>query len=144
MLSKSCVYAIRSLVFIAQNATVDSKMGIKAVAEELDLPTPYLGKILQQLTRNKIIQGVKGPRGGFYLTNECKKTKIIKVIEVMDGLDFFTTCGLGLKDCSDAYPCPMHNEFKVYKEGLWDLYNSRSIADLVTSVDDGDSYIINP
>jgi len=131
-------------VFIAQNATVDSKISINALAKELELPTPYLGKILQQLTRNKIIKGVKGPKGGFYLSDECKDTKIIRVIEVMDGLDFFTTCGLGLKNCSDEYPCPMHNELKVIKEGLWELYSSRSVTDLVTSVDDGDSFIINP
>jgi len=144
MLSKSCVYAIRSLVFIAQNATIESKIGIKAVAEELDLPTPYLGKILQQLTRNSIIQGVKGPKGGFYLSENCKQTKIIRVIEVMDGLDFFTSCGLGLKECSDEHPCPLHDDLKIYRDGLWDLYNAKTIADMVASVEGGDSFIINP
>lgn len=144
MLSKSCIYAIRSLVFVAQNATIDSKIGIKEIAEDLDIPTPYLGKILQQLTRHKIMKGVKGPNGGFYLSDKCKKTKIIHIIEVMDGLDFFTTCGLGLKNCSDDYPCPLHNEYKIHKEGLWEFYNGKTIDDLVTSVDEGDSFIINP
>lgn len=143
MLSKSCVYAIRSLVYIAQNGSIESKIGIKAVANELDLPTPYLGKILQQLTRNNIVQGVKGPKGGFYLSNNCKQTKIIKVIEVIDGVDFFNSCGLGLKECSDEHPCPLHDQLKIYRDGLWALYNAQTIADLVTSIEEGDSFIVN-
>src|SRR5680860_1088171 len=91
MLSKSCIYALRSIVFIAHNASENSKIGFKEIAQELELPTQYLGKILQQLTKNNIIQSVKGPSGGFYLDEESKQIKIIKIIEVMDGLAYFNT-----------------------------------------------------
>ena len=143
MLSKSCVYALRSIVFIACNATAENKLSIKAIASELDLPTPYLGKILQILTRNQIIQGVKGPNGGFYLQEKCKEVKLIKIIEVMDGLDFFTKCGFGLKECSDTHPCPLHDDFKVYRDGLFGLFNQKAISDLVESISQGDSFIKN-
>ncbi len=143
MLSKSCEYAIRSIVFIAQNGSMEKKIGIKTLAKELDLPYPYLGKILQNLTKNNIIQGVKGPGGGFFLNEECKQTKIIRIIEVMDGLDFFTQCGLGLKNCSEEHPCPLHNDLKIYRDGLWELFNAKTIKDLVRSIDSGSSFIIN-
>lgn len=143
MLSKSCVYALRSIIFIACRASSDSKLGIKAIAEELDLPTPYLGKILQQLTKHKIIQSVKGPNGGFYLSEDNKKVALIKIIEVIDGLSFFNSCGLGLKECSNEHPCPLHDDFKIYRDGLWDLFNSKKISDLVISVKDGESFIKN-
>lgn len=143
MLSKSCVYALRSIVFIAKSASIDSKVGIKAVAEALDLPTPYLGKILQKLTGNQIIQGVKGPRGGFYLNDECKDTKLIRIIEVIDGIDYFTSCGMGLHECSEDHPCPLHNDLKIYRDGLWKLFNERSVRDLVDSLTMGKSFIKN-
>lgn len=143
MLSKSCVYAIRSIVFIANSASVDSKIGIKAIAEELDLPTPYLGKILQKLTKNNIIHGVKGPRGGFYLDDEDKQNKLIRVIEVIDGIEYFSSCGLGMHECSDEHPCPLHGELKIYRDGLWHLYNAKSINDLVVSIEEGKSFIKN-
>lgn len=143
MLSKSCVYALRSIVFIACNATSENKLGIKEIAKELDLPTPYLGKILQILTRNQIIQGVKGPKGGFYLQESCKQVKLIKIIEVVDGLDFFTSCGLGLNECSDTHPCPLHDDFKIYRDGLWELFNKKAIADIVASISLGESFIRN-
>ena len=128
---------------MAQNASVESKIGIKLIAEELDLPTPYLGKILQKLTGNSILQGVKGPNGGFYLNEECKDTKLIRIIEVIDGLSFFSNCGLGMHECSDEFPCPLHNELKVYRDGLLRLYSTRSVRDLVESLDNGKAFIRN-
>ena len=143
MLSKSCEYALRSIVFIAHKASEQNKIGIPEIAKELDLPSPYLGKILQQLTKNKIIQSTKGPNGGFYINEEAKTVKIIKVIEVVDGLEFFTRCGLGLNQCSDEHPCPLHDDFKIYRDGLWELFNKKSISDLVSKLENGDSFIQN-
>jgi len=143
MLSKSCIYALRSIVFVAHNATQDSKVGIKEIAKELDLPTSYTGKILQQLTKSSIIQSAKGPNGGFYLDDNSKQINIIKIIETIDGLDFFTSCGLGLNECSDTHPCPLHDEFKIYRDGLLDLFSSKSIEDLVFKIEEGDAFIRN-
>jgi Rrf2 family protein len=130
-------------VLIACKASIDSKISIKTVAEELDIPTPYLGKILQKLTKNNIIQSVKGPNGGFYVEEKGQKISIIRIIQVMDGLDFFTTCGLGMKECSDEHPCPLHDEYKIYKEHLWKLFNNKTVADMVASIKNGNSFIKN-
>ena len=143
MLSKSCIYALRSIVFLAHNASVNSKIGIKEIAKELELPVHYSGKILQQLTKSKIIQSVKGPNGGFYLNEKSQEVKLITVIEVIDGLDFFANCGLGLKECSEDHPCPLHNEFKIYRDGLWELFSSKSILDLVSKIEGGNAFIKN-
>ncbi len=143
MLSKSCIYALRSILFIAHNASVDSKVGIKEVALALDLPIHYSGKILQQLSKNGIIQSIKGPNGGFYLNEEAQNVKLIEIIKIIDGLEFFTSCGLGLKQCSDDHPCPLHNDFKVFRDGLWELFNSKSILDLVSKIEEGNAFIRN-
>lgn len=143
MLSKSCTYALRSIVFIAHNASPKSKIGIKEIAEELDLPTHYLGKILQQLTKQKFIQSIKGPNGGFYIDEEAQKNKLIEIVEAFDGLDFFNNCGLGLKECSEDHPCPLHEDFKIYREGLLNLFSVKSISDMVSKIEDGDAFIQN-
>lgn len=143
MLSKSCVYSLRSIIFIAYHASKEVKVGIKEIAKELELPEPYLGKILQQLTKHKIILSVKGPHGGFYIEEEAEELKLIRVVEVVDGLDFFYSCGLGLKQCSETHPCPLHDDFKVYRDGLFTLFSNTSIADLVHKIDEGNAFIRN-
>lgn len=143
MLSKSCVYALRSIIYIGHHATIDHKLGIKEIAEELDLPTHFLSKILQRLVKHKIVQSVKGPHGGFYLNEKSKETTLLTIVEVIDGLAFFTNCGLGLKECSETHPCPLHDDFKVYRDGLYFLFNEKKISDLITKIEAGNAFIRN-
>lgn len=144
ILSKTCMYALRSITYIGQNSSLQNKRGIKELAENLELPLPYLSKILQRLVKEKIIQSAKGPNGGFYLNEISKEKKIITIIEVIDGLSFFTDCGLGLNECSETHPCPLHNDFKIYRDGLYFMFSEKTIADLISRIDLGDTFIRNP
>lgn len=143
MLSKTCVYSLRAILFIAHFASEDYKIGIKEISEELDIPQHYLGKILQRLSKNNIIQSVKGPNGGFFINEKAKKIKLIKIIEITDGLSIFENCALGLNHCSDEHPCPLHEEFAEQRKGLYQLYNSKTINDLVQSLKSGNAFIRN-
>jgi len=143
MLSKACVYSLRAVIFVAKNTNKGTKLGVKEIAERLELPAPYLGKILQQLAKHKIIQSVKGPRGGFYIDDDAQQIKVIKIIEIIDDLSFFNKCGLGLKACSEKHPCPLHKDFKAYRDGLFKLFSDKSIADLVAKIEDGEAFIRN-
>ena len=143
MLSKTCVYSLRAILFIAHNASKDLKLGIKDISEALDIPQHYLGKILQRLSKNKIIQSVKGPNGGFFIDEKAKNNKLIKIIEITDGLSIFEKCALGLNHCSDEHPCPLHEDFAEQRKGLYQLYNSKTINDLVQSLESGNAFIRN-
>ena len=143
MLSKTCVYSLKAILFIAHNASENSKVGIKVISEELDIPLHYLGKILQRLSGSDIIQSVKGPSGGFYLDEKAKEIRLIKIIEITDGLSLFENCALGLKNCSDEHPCPLHEDFAIQRKGLYKLYSSKSIKDLVKTLESGNAFIRN-
>ena len=67
MLSKSCKYAIRAVVYVASKAGNNLKMGIKEIAKEIDAPEAFTGKILQILTKHQVISSLKGPYGGFFI-----------------------------------------------------------------------------
>jgi len=143
MLSKSCVYALRSIVYIGHHATLEHKLGIKEIADELDLPVHFLSKILQRLVKHNIVQSVKGPHGGFFLNDKSKETNLLSIIDVIDGLAFFTNCGLGLKECSETHPCPLHDDFKIYRDGLYFLFSEKKISDLITKIEAGNAFIRN-
>ena len=93
--------------------------------------------------RKGIIASVKGPHGGFYLSQPAADISIMDVVRVIDGVQAFKRCGLGLKHCSDNHPCPLHHEFKKYRDGLADLFNTRTIQDLVIDIENGNTFIIN-
>ncbi|NUQ25477.1 MAG: Rrf2 family transcriptional regulator [Saprospiraceae bacterium] len=130
MFSKSCKYAIRAVVHLAIHSSESHKIGVKEVAEALDVPGPFLAKVLQQLSKNGLISSTKGPSGGFYLSERDKSASMRKVVESIDGPDIFTSCLLGLPVCSSANPCPLHDKAVIYREGLMYLLTRQTIKDL--------------
>lgn len=128
MLSKSSKYAIRAVLYLASNKK-QLKYGSKGMASALDIPAPFLAKTLQELTRKKIISSVKGPNGGFFLTEKDKKNSILDIIECIDGLDKFDECFLGHPDCGDANPCAVHHIVAPFKTELFHTLKTKSILD---------------
>ena len=72
MLSRASKYAILSTLFLAEHSSKDKKISVKEISESIDVPSPFLAKLFQQLVRGNIISSTKGPNGGFYLTKKNK------------------------------------------------------------------------
>jgi Rrf2 family iron-sulfur cluster assembly transcriptional regulator len=83
MLSNSCRYGIRAVIYLANQPLSSGKTGIKKISKDLNLPTPFLAKILQQLAKKKILSSSKGPHGG-YLKIHGKQLFWILSIQLMD------------------------------------------------------------
>lgn len=126
--SKTCEYSIRAVFFIAKVTAGGGKVGIKEIALAIDSPEFFLAKILQDLSRKKIISSSKGPNGGFYLESESLKRPLRDVVEAIDGSDLFSGCALGLKQCSETNPCPLHEEFKAIRAQIYEMLTMTSIG----------------
>jgi Rrf2 family protein len=129
MFSKTCEYAIRAVIFIAQKTVDGSRVGIKEVAYGIDSPEHFIAKILQELSRKGIIQSQKGPAGGFYLDAQSRKHTLADIVQLIDGDQIFSGCALGLKQCSEAKPCPLHSEFKKIREAISKMLQSTHVGE---------------
>lgn len=129
-LSKSCEYAIRAAIYVAGISMQAKKASIIEIAEAIGSPVPFTGKILQLLTRKKILSSIKGPNGGFYLQDD-RIIYLIDIVIAVDGNELFTACSMGLKNCSDGQPCPMHHQVKPIKAQLLKELSRNSINDMV-------------
>ena len=143
MFSKSCEYAIKAVLHICLNTRDGSRLGIKEIAEEIESPEPFTAKILQELARKGIVSSAKGPGGGFSIDPKAKPIPMMKVVEVIDGMGAFERCGLGLKECSEDHPCPIHKEFKSYSARLKNLLMQKTVQEMSKSLAEGRSYISN-
>jgi len=131
MFSKSTEYALRATVYIAQHSDETTKLSLDEVAEGIASPRAFTAKILQKLTAgNKVIHSVRGPGGGFYITTKSLKLPIREVLDAMEEEEVLQKCILGLKKCSDAQPCPMHDRYKVIKASLLKLFSDKTIGEL--------------
>ena len=138
MLSSTCKYGIRAVIFIASRPDPKINTGLKQISEELRIPRPYLAKILQTLSRKKILHSSKGPHGGFYLLTPAGKLTLMDIIEAIDGGDFFDSCYVTGEKCSFDQPdkgvCILHDDLRKEKDNLAKFFSSKTIGDLVSQV----------
>jgi Rrf2 family protein len=126
--SKTCEYAIRAVFFIAHKTVSGSRVGIKDIAAGIDSPEHFLAKILQDLSRKGLVSSNKGPNGGFYLDVLALDRPLSEIVEAVDGDSLFKGCALGLKQCSEINPCPLHNEFKDIRNNIQSMLSNTTIG----------------
>ncbi len=137
MLSNTTKYAIRAVIYLALYSTKEKKVGIKEIAEKLEIPSPFLGKILQLLAKHSILGSTKGPHGGFYLNKPALDISLMEIIELIDGTEVFTTCAIRTEQCSNKNPCSVHDKIAQLRNEERMLYSTESIADLVSEFREG-------
>ncbi len=143
MISKSCKYAIRSAIYIASKADENVKLSVKEIAKEIDAPPAFTGKVLQILNKHRIVSSLKGPYGGFFCEKNQLKLPIINIVNAIDGLSVFTECVLGLHECTDAHPCPMHYQHAEMRDKMRKSFEETTIVSLAESLKTGSAYLTN-
>jgi Rrf2 family protein len=146
MLSNSCKYGIRAIVYIASKQQGNNKTGIKQIAKDLDLPTPFLAKILQQLAKQKILKSLKGPHGGFSLLKDQKKITLLDIVKTIDGEELFTNCVIHNMTCTNVdkrkEQCPLHDDYSKLRSELKGLFRNTTVYDLVKKAGNSESIFI--
>ena len=146
MLSATCKYGIRAVIFIASRPDQKTNTGLKQIAEKLKIPQPYLAKILQVLSRKKILHSSKGPHGGFHLLIPAEKLTLMDIIEAIDSGNFFDSCYVTGEKCNFDKPdngvCILHNDLRKEKDNLAKFFSSKTIEDLVNQVKQNPEIVI--
>lgn len=136
MLSATCKYGIRAVIFIALKPEQKTNTGLKEISEKLKIPQPYLAKILQVLARKKILHSTKGPHGGFYLLIPASRLTLMDIIDAIDGRNFFDNCFVTGERCNfdkpDEVLCILHNDLRNEKVRLEKFFSSKTIEAIVS------------
>ena len=142
MLSNSSRYAIRAVIYLASQPISIGKIGIKKISNDLDLPTPFLAKILQILTKQKILISLKGPNGGFSLLKDPREITLLNIVNAIDGTDIFSNCVMHKGSCASLVEnknkCPLHDDYEKIRENLIKLFSNKTIYELVKKANKGE------
>lgn len=137
MFSKRCIYAMKIMIYLAlQRGEKENYTGVAQVSEALASPKAYTAKVLQQLSRAKLLKSLKGPNGGFYLDSD-RPVSMADIVTVMDGDNLFTDCALGFEECREDRPCPAHFKLKNVREYLREELKTTYIEEMKEIVLDG-------
>ena len=143
MFSKACEYGIRAVIYLWSQNTKGVKLGVKDICKEIDAPEFFTAKILQSLAKQDLVSSTKGPNGGFYISEEQENMRLFDLVTAIDGDKLFKGCGLGLKQCSESHPCPIHDEYKKIRENLAKLLSDKTIKKLAEEVSSGKATLVS-
>jgi Rrf2 family transcriptional regulator, iron-sulfur cluster assembly transcription factor len=141
MISKACQYSLRAVVFLASKADGKSRFNVKNIAKEIDAPEAFTAKTLQILNKHNIITSLKGPYGGFFIEEYQLDVPIINIVNAVDGLQVFVSCGLGMKQCNAKKPCPFHNEYKGLRAKMRATFEKTTIRFMADKLEGGGYFL---
>ena len=116
-LTRAGEYAIRCALYLCSEelGTVVSK---KKIAECMDIPSQFLGKIAQQLARAGIIEIVQGSKGGYRLLIPAKDLTMLDVVEAVIGEIYLNDCVVRPESCDRIRACSIHRIWETAKDQL--------------------------
>lgn len=131
MLTTASTYAIRAALFVAvADLRPGEFLSTRRIADELDVPFPFLTKVLQGLAHSGILASQRGPAGGVALGRATDAITLLDILRSVEGDRVFHACLLGLPQCSAASPCALHNAWAEHRGELEDLFRNTTLAEL--------------
>ena len=143
MFSKTCEYGIRAMIFVAQKSKEGSRISLKEIAKGTGAPEHFIAKIMQELSRKKMVRSIKGPNGGFYMQPEEMQVSVAEIVTTLDGRGIYNDCVMGLKACNEKTPCPMHHQYKDIKKAIIEMIEGNTIGDFNEKLDSGNYFLAN-
>ncbi|MCA8908718.1 MAG: Rrf2 family transcriptional regulator [Rhodospirillaceae bacterium] len=80
--TRKLLFAVEAVLDIAYNST---RLPVQSseITRRQGIPRRYLEQVLQQLVRERILSGVRGPRGGYRLARERRRVTVGEIVRVV-------------------------------------------------------------
>ena len=77
-------YGLKALVYIAEKSSEGKLVRIKEIADNQDISVQYLEQILFKLKNENIIEGKRGPNGGYRLAKEPEVITLHELYKILE------------------------------------------------------------
>jgi len=130
MVSKTGLYVIRALAVLAEQPE-DQWIGTASLAEQIQAPVNYLGKLLHTLARERLVLSQKGVRGGIRLARPAHEITLYEALEPFEDFSRWTECLLGTEHCPETQPCAVNDRWEPVRQQYMQFLHETTAADLV-------------
>lgn len=132
ILSQTSSYAVRAMVHLADIGD-GTPTKVDDIAGELDVPRNYLSKILHALARAGFLSSMRGPGGGFTISQPPSSIRLLDIIRHVEGRDGEHACLMGNRRCQEDHPCAAHAKWVVVRHQVTTFLSDTTILDLLAS-----------
>jgi Rrf2 family protein len=130
-LTRAADYGVRVMVHLATLRASERAL-LRALAEVTDTPESFLSKVLQALSRAKLITSRRGKSGGFVILPRGRAASMLEVIEAIDGPIRLNVCLDPEKSCARKAHCPAHPVWVQAQRAMVQVLARTAIAELAS------------
>lgn len=129
MLTQTADYALRALIHLAHSPE-DGYHQTRDLATALNVPSNYLGKILQQLGHRQIVESQRGMNGGFRLARLPEQVQLFDVLSALDLIPHDHDCPLTTGG-RQIELCGLHRRFAAMTSAYVKFLKDTTLADVL-------------
>lgn len=126
-------YALRAMIDLAQHGD-DGPVARQAIADRQEISADYVAQLFRNLQAAGLVEGVKGPGGGYRLTRDAGGIRASDVVQAVEGPVAIVHCILPCPEegpsCSRADRCVTHLLWKRVSEAMTEVLESVTLEDL--------------
>jgi Rrf2 family protein len=130
-LTRAADYAVRVMVFLAGRASGE-RVSLPQIVTATGAPDSFLSKVLQGLTRARLISSRRGPSGGFQISAMGRRVSMREVVEAIDGSISLNVCVSERRSCVRKNWCPAHPVWVKAQEALLNVLSTAKISEMAT------------
>ncbi|MDR3324422.1 MAG: Rrf2 family transcriptional regulator [Spirochaetaceae bacterium] len=121
-----------SLIALLHIALLDKGVytSTRGIAKATGISEGYLEQLFIPLRKAGIIQGVRGPQGGYYFEKPLSAIGVGAILRAVEGSLSPTEC-VGAKNCPAEASCLSYHTWSELNEGIADCVDSITLQDLV-------------
>jgi Rrf2 family protein len=86
------------------------------IARDRNLPQTLVAKLLTMLSQAGLVEGSRGPGGGYRLVRAPGKISLLDIVAVFERMEDRIICPFGPGWCGKNEPCPLHDQYVQFNE----------------------------
>jgi FeS assembly SUF system regulator len=128
-LSKLTDYATVILSYMAKDKA--RVIGAFEIAEATGIALPTTSKILKILLHAKLLNSLRGAKGGYVLAREPERITVASVISAIEGPIALTECNASHRSCEQAAGCRIQGNWHLINNRVSQALESVTLADMI-------------
>lgn len=137
LLSHRCTYALRMALALVE-APAGEYVPVHEISERLGTPAAFLSKTAQSLIGAGLLHSKRGVQGGVALARSPEAIRLSEIVDAIDGPDTLLSCILGLPDCGEAAPCPLHTDWAAARSRVRHTLKATTLHDAARGLASGE------
>ena len=126
-------YAVTAMLDVALHST-KGPVPLADISERQEISLSYLEQLFSRLRREKLVDSVRGPGGGYLLGRDATDIAIGEVIRAVDETVDATRCS-GHADCQGGERCLTHSLWQDLSDRISVFLNSITLGELMAQRD---------